>query len=214
MKVADIYRLAAPVYDRFRGVWAKGIMGRAETYLEQEILPRLVTPETRIIDLGSGTGVNLARLRRLELPFASYVGLDMTPAMLARAQAKRDGHTAAAFLQSDIWRLPFADRAFDLVISTWALSHLRPPHKVFDEVARVLVPNGTVVALFWSRPAWPMSLVAKLAERIFEMSFVDRADLEHRLGARAITQRFASGWGGSIEFQPIPMVQFSPTSEM
>ena len=205
MKVAYIYRLAAPVYDRFRSVWAKGIMGRAESYLEREILPGLVTPKTRILDLGSGTGVNLARLRRLGLPFASYVGLDMTLAMLARAQAKRDGHTAAAFFQGDIWRLPFADRAFDLVISTWALSHLRPPHTIFSEVDRVLDRKGTAVVLFWSRPAWPMSLVANWVERLFDMSFVDRIDLEHSLGERAITHRFASGWGGSIEIKPSPM---------
>jgi ubiquinone/menaquinone biosynthesis C-methylase UbiE len=202
MKVVDIYRLAAPVYDRFRSVWANGIMGRAEAYLERVILPRLMTPETRILDLGSGTGVNLARLRRLDLPFASYVGLDLTPAMLAQAQAKREGHAVAAFLQGDIWRLPFADRAFDLVISTWALSHLRPPHAIFNEVDRVLEPRGTMVALFWSRPAWPMSQVARWAERLFEMSFVDRADLERSLGERAITHRFASGWGASIEFLP------------
>ena len=202
MKVIDIYRLAAPVYDRFRGVWAKGIMGRAETYLEREILPRLMTPETRILDLGSGTGVNLARLRRLELPFARYVGLDLTPAMLAQAQAKPDRHTAAAFLQGDIWRLPFAESSFDLVISTWAFSHLWPPHQIFDEVDRVLDPKGTAVALFWSRPAWPMSLVSKLMEWLFEMRFVDRVDLERRLGEQAITRRFAAGWGASIELQP------------
>jgi ubiquinone/menaquinone biosynthesis C-methylase UbiE len=205
MKVVDIYRLVAPVYDRVRVLWAKGIMGHAESYLEREILPGLVTPETRILDLGSGTGVNLARLRRLELPFASYVGLDLTPAMLAQAQAKLNSHTAAAFLQGDVWRLPFPESSFDLVISTWALSHIWPPHTLFDEVNRVLDPKGTAVALFWSRPAWPMSLVAKLMEWLFEMKFVDRADLERSLREQAITHRFAAGWGGSIEFKPSPM---------
>ncbi|GMR09848.1 MAG: hypothetical protein BMS9Abin28_0668 [Anaerolineae bacterium] len=205
MSIVDIYTLVAPLYDGVRSAWAKGIMGRAEAYLEREVLPRLVTPETRILDLGSGTGVNLARLRRLELPFASYVGLDMTPAMLMKAQAKLDGQTAAAFLQGDIWRLPFADRSFDLVISTWALSHLWPPHKVFDEVGRVLDPKGAAFALFWSQPAWPMSQVAKWVEQPFEMRFVERADLERSLGEQAITHHFAGGWGGSIEFKPSPM---------
>ncbi len=205
MKVATIYRLAAPVYDCFRSVWAKGIMGQAEAYLEREILPHLVTPETRILDLGSGTGVNLTRLRGLELPFANYVGLDLTPAMLAQAQAKVNGRTAAAFLRGDIWRLPFPDRSFDLVISTWALSHLWPTHTIFSEVDRVLDPKGTMFALFWSRPDWPMSQVAKCAERVFEMKFVERDDLERSLGDQAITHRFAAGWGGSIEFKPNPM---------
>ncbi len=211
MRVVDVYRLAAPLYDRLRSVWAKGIMGRAEADLEREVLPRLVTPETRILDLGCGTGVNLNRLRQLGLPFASYAGLDLTPAMLTRAQAKLDGHTAAAFLHGDIWRLPFADRSFDLVISTWALSHLWPAYKVFYDVGRVLDPKGAVFALFWSRPAWPMSQVAKWVERLLEMRFVERADLERHWGDRAVTRRYAAGWGASIEFHssPIP-ARFEP----
>ncbi len=88
MRVVDVYRITAPLYDRMRWVWAKAIMGKAEADLERDVLPRLVTPDTRILDLGCGTGVNLHRLRRLGLPFASYAGLDLTPAMLTRAQAK------------------------------------------------------------------------------------------------------------------------------
>jgi len=200
VSVVDIYSIAAPVYDRVRALWAKGIMGRAEAYLERKVLPRLVTPETRILDLGSGTGVNLARLRRLELPFASYVGLDLTPAMLAQAQSKQDGHLASAFIQGDIWRLPFADDSFDLVISTWVLSHLWPAQMVFEEAARVLSTEGTLFALFWSQPAWPMSLVAKWIERPFDMRFVERAELGRSLGDRSIIRRFAAGWGASVEF--------------
>ncbi|MCH8875871.1 MAG: class I SAM-dependent methyltransferase [Chloroflexi bacterium] len=202
MNVTKVYSFWAPLYDRVRAVWARGIMGRAEAYLEREVLPLLVTPETRILDLGSGTGVNLSRLRRLKLSFASYVGLDLTPAMLAQAQTKQGGDPGTDFLQGDIWRLPFAARSFDLVISTWALSHLWPTHTIFDEIDRVLDPAGVMFALYWSRPAWPMSQIAQLVERIFDMRFVERAELEHRLGGRAVTRSFAAGWGASIEFKP------------
>ena len=88
MNVTKVYSFWAPLYDRVRAVWARGIMGRAEAYLEREVLPLLVTPETRILDLGSGTGVNLSRLRRLNLSFASYVGLYRTPALLAHAHTE------------------------------------------------------------------------------------------------------------------------------
>ena len=208
MNVTKVYSFWAPLYDRARAVWANGIMGRAEAYLERDVLPLLVTPETRILDLGSGTGVNLARLRRLKLSFANYIGLDLTPAMLAQAQTKQGGDPATAFIQGDIWRLPFAARSFDLVISTWALSHLWPTHTIFDEIDRVLDPAGAMFALFWSRPAWPMSQIAQLVERIFDMRFVERAELEHRLGERAVTRSFAAGWGASIEFNPGSMKRF------
>lgn len=205
MRVVDVYRIAAPLYDRLRWVWAKGIMGKAEADLENDVLPRLVTPETRILDLGCGTGVNLNRLRRLGLPFASYTCLDLSPAMLTRAQAKLDGQTAASVLQGDIWRLPFADQSFDLVLSTWALSHLWPAHKVFDEVGRVLDPEGAVFTLFWSRPPWPMSQLAKWIERLFDMRFVDRTVLERHWEHQAVARRYAAGWGASIEFQSSPI---------
>ena len=138
MRVVDVYRIAAPLYDRLRWVWAKGIMGNAEADLESDVLPRLVTPETRILDLGCGTGVNLNRMRRLGLTFASYTGLDLSPAMLTRAQAKLDGDTASAVLRGDIWRLPFANQSFDLVISTWAFSHIWPAYKVWMRSATCL----------------------------------------------------------------------------
>jgi ubiquinone/menaquinone biosynthesis C-methylase UbiE len=205
MRVVDVYRIAAPLYDRLRWVWAKGIMGKAEAHLERDVLPRLVTPETRILDLGCGTGVNLHRLRGLGLPFASYAGLDLTPAMLTRAQAKLDGKTAAAVIRGDIWHLPFADQSFDLVLSTWALSHLWPAHKVFDEVGRVLDPEGVVFTLFWSRPPWPMSEIAKWGERLFDMRFVDRTVLERHWGHQMVARRYAAGWGASIEFQSSPI---------
>jgi demethylmenaquinone methyltransferase/2-methoxy-6-polyprenyl-1,4-benzoquinol methylase len=141
----------------------------------------------------------------LGLPFASYAGLDLTPAMLTRAQAKLDGKTAAAVIRGDIWHLPFADQSFDLVLSTWALSHLWPAHKVFDEVGRVLDPKGAVFALFWSRPPWPMSQLAKWGERLFDMRFVERTVLERHWGHRMVARRYAAGWGASIEFQSSPI---------
>ena len=97
MNIVTAYSLLAPVYDLSRPLWAQWVMDRAEAYLEQEVLPRLLTPAMRILDLGCGTGANLARLRRLGLPFASYTGLDLTPAMLARAQARLDGQAPAGY---------------------------------------------------------------------------------------------------------------------
>ena len=205
MRVVEVYRIAAPLYDRLRWIWAKGIMGNAEADLESDVLPRLVTPETRILDLGCGTGVNLNRMRRLGLTFASYTGLDLSPAMLTRAQAKLDGDTASAVLRGDIWRLPFANQSFDLVISTWAFSHIWPAYKVFDEVSHVLDPKGVVFALFWSRPPWPMSKIAKWGERLFDMRFVEQAVLERYWGHQAVVTRYAAGWGASIEFQSSPI---------
>ncbi len=197
MGVVSAYSLLSPVYDLSRPLWARWIMGRAEAYLEQEILPGVLTPETRILDLGSGTGVNLARLRRLGLPFASYTGLELTPAMLARAQAKLDGHTPAAYCRGDARSLPFRDETFDVVLSTWMLSHLPSPRSVLDEARRVLKRCGTLVFLFWSRPPSPMSLVAGILSPLLLVRFVEWEDLQY-LEEQAAIRRFARGWGTSV----------------
>lgn len=199
MNSSGVYTLVAPVYDRLRPLWARRVMGRAESYIEQDVLPALLTPETRLLDLGCGTGVNLARLRRLGLPFASYTGLDLTPAMLARAPAKLDDSTGGSFCRGDVRHLPFADRVFDVVISTWMLSHIWPPRLVFDEARRVLTRRGTLVFLFWARPPFPMGLLAGSVAPFFLMHFVERKDLQC-LGDTAVTRRFAGGWGGSVIF--------------
>lgn len=198
VNVVLAYTLFAPIYELSRPLWANWIMSQAEGYLEQEVLPRLLTAETLILDLGCGTGTNLARLRRLGLPFASYTGLDLTPAMLARAQAKLNGQTPAAYCRGDMRRLPFADQSFDLVLSTWALSHVPAPRPVFDEALRVLKSEGAFIALFWSRPAYPTGVVGRLLAPLLLMRFVELADLRRFLGKRAVIRRFASGWGASV----------------
>ncbi len=198
MNIATAYSWLAPLYDRSRPLWAKWVMGQAEAYLEQEALPRCLTPETHILDMGCGTGINLERLQRLKLPFTGYTGLDLTPAMLARAQTKLDGRHPAGYCRGDMLHLPFPDQCFELVLSTWALSHLSPPQPMLAEARRVLKKDGVLIVLFWSRPSYLMGIVARLLEPLFLVRFVEVAKLRPSLGDRALIRQFASGWGTSV----------------
>jgi len=202
-RIIFAYTFLAKVYDSLRPAWAKLVMGRAESYLENTILPRILTSKTRILDLGSGTGVNLDRLRRLGLPFASYTGLDLTPAMLLQAQGKRDVQKRSAYSRGDMRYLPFANQSFDLVLSTWALSHISPAQQVLSEADRVLKKDGVLVFLFWSLPPRPMSLVASVLEPLLLLRFVNLADLQAGIGKRALIRRFAGGWGASVVIPPV-----------
>jgi hypothetical protein len=49
------------------------------------------------------------------------------------------------------YRLPFQDQTFDLVICTVSVEYLTQPFRVFEEVARVLIPGGIFVAAFSNR---------------------------------------------------------------
>lgn len=179
-------------------------MGQAEAYLEQEVLPCWLTPETRILDMGCGTGINLGRLRRLGLPFASYTGLDLTPAMLARAQTKVDGGSPAAFCRGDMRHLPFPDQCFDMVLSTWVLSHLSPLQPIFAEAHRVLKKDGILIVLFWSRPPYPLGAVARLLGPLFLVRFVDLAALRPHLKEPVLIRQFAGGWGTFVVYPSGP----------
>jgi SAM-dependent methyltransferase len=91
----------------------------------------------RVLDLACGPGIVL---RALVETGAIAVGIDVTPAMLREARG-----TGALLVAGDAASLPFADGAFDLVVSRNATHHLRDPGRVFRECARVLRPGGRLV---------------------------------------------------------------------
>jgi ubiquinone/menaquinone biosynthesis C-methylase UbiE len=106
----------------------------------------------RILDAGVGTGRNF--------PFypasSEVVGIDLSPAMLARA--KRRKHTAAApveLRQMDVTRLEFADGYFDAAVATFLFCTLPDDLQVaaMRELARVVKPGGIVRCLEYTRPS-------------------------------------------------------------
>jgi SAM-dependent methyltransferase len=83
--------------------------------------------------------------------FARHVrqaaGLDATEAMLeeARKLADRESVGNVAWHHGDVYALPFADDAFDIVTSRFAFHHLQEPARAFAEMVRVARPGGRVV---------------------------------------------------------------------
>ena len=72
------------------------------------------------------------------------IGIDMTPAMIERAQANAEsgGYTNVEFLLSTIDKLPLPDASVDCVISNCVLDLAPDKPAVFREIARVLRPGG------------------------------------------------------------------------
>jgi len=102
-----------------------------------------------VLDVPCGAG----RLAGVLATHGRYVGLDLSPAMLA--EARRAG-ASDALLRGEIERLPFADESFDAVVACRLLHHLRAPERV-TAVLRELcrVSRGLVVASFWDGAALP-----------------------------------------------------------
>jgi ubiquinone/menaquinone biosynthesis C-methylase UbiE len=104
----------------------------------------------RILEVGCGPGLLSARLassHELEV-----TGLDLDPAMieLARANALVSSGGSGrrpTFVVGDVAALPFDDRSFDIVVSTFSLHHWSDRAAGLNEIARVLAPGGR--ALIW-----------------------------------------------------------------
>ena len=75
------------------------------------------------------------------------VGLDATAAMLQQARdlAAKHAVTNAEWHRGDVYRLPFARAAFDIVSCRFAFHHLEDPARAFAEMARVCRDGGRIV---------------------------------------------------------------------
>ena len=107
----------------------------------------------RLLDAGVGTGRNIA----VYPPGADVTGIDLSPAMLARAQRRRDATAAASvsLQQMDVTRMTFSDGTFDAAVATFLFCVLPDELQVpaLRELARVVKPGGPIRLLEYVRPS-------------------------------------------------------------
>jgi arsenite methyltransferase len=106
-------------------------------------LGRLAAGE-RVLDLGSGAGTDSLVAAQMVGEQGRVTGIDMTPAMLAkaRAAAAEMGASNVEFVESEAERLPFPDGSFDVVVSNGVIDLIPDKDAVFSELFRVLTPSG------------------------------------------------------------------------
>jgi len=152
--VQKLYRVVGGRWwDPFRAQWELFWARNAVRDLDS-LLRRYVTPEARILDVGCGSGANLARLRRLGLAFGSYTGVDFSPSMLALARKRFGDPPGVTFRQGDATALEDTGERYDVIVAKWLLDHLSEPAAFVNGVQRFLEPNGHLLLLFYSRPRW------------------------------------------------------------
>jgi ubiquinone/menaquinone biosynthesis C-methylase UbiE len=106
----------------------------------------------RILDAGVGTGRNF--------PFypagSEVVGIDLSPAMLARAQRRLSAAaTRVELREMDVTRLEFADHSFEAAVATFLFCTLPDELQVaaLRELRRVVKPGGIIRCLEYTRPS-------------------------------------------------------------
>ena len=100
----------------------------------------------RVLDLGSGGGIDVLLSARRVGPSGRVFGLDMTDEMLALAQrnAAEAGVDNVEFLKGYIEAVPLPAASVDVVISNCVINLAADKQRVFAEIARVLRPGGRV----------------------------------------------------------------------
>jgi ubiquinone/menaquinone biosynthesis C-methylase UbiE len=118
----------------------------------------------RVLDAGVGTGRNI----QFYPPEAEVVGVDVSPAMLARAERRRLSlGVEVELLQMDVTYLEFEDQSFDAAVATFLFCVLPDDLQVaaLREIGRVVKSGGTIRLLEYVRPRGAMrSAVARLWE--------------------------------------------------
>jgi ubiquinone/menaquinone biosynthesis C-methylase UbiE len=143
----DRYQRIAPFYDLLDFPFEYGRY--------RKIRPMLFTGlSDLILNAGVGTGRNFPFYPRK----SKIVGIDLSPAMLARATRRRPSAVAEVELrQMDVIHLEFPDRFFDAAVATFLFCVLPDNLQVnaLKEMGRVVKPGGSIRLLEYTRPrAW------------------------------------------------------------
>jgi len=103
-------------------------------------------PGDRVLDLGSGGGIDVLLSAKRVGPTGRAFGLDMTDEMLSLAQrnATEAGASNVEFLKGHIEAIPLPADSVDVVISNCVVNLAADKPAVFREVARVLRPGGRI----------------------------------------------------------------------
>ncbi|MEU6329468.1 class I SAM-dependent methyltransferase [Streptomyces sp. NPDC047049] len=102
---------------------------------EQLSLP----PGGRVLDLGCGSGGNLAHLATLGM---RAVGVDVSPAQLAKARARWPGAGDMKLYQGDALDFLFPAEPFDAIYSVFGAAYFTDPAVMLPAVIAALQPGG------------------------------------------------------------------------
>lgn len=148
--VRQLFQTIADRYDLITRLLSWG----RDRHWKARLLDRVgVWKGARVLDLACGTG---------DLVFgavergAEATGLDITPRMVALAQAKPTLHpTKMTWVVGDMTALPVRSASYDLVTTGYGLRNVPDLPRALAEIHRVLKPGGFMGSLDFNRPEAP-----------------------------------------------------------
>jgi ubiquinone/menaquinone biosynthesis C-methylase UbiE len=152
-----VWQKAASRYDRGMEPLERGVLAGSREWIGERA-------HGRVLEVAVGTGRSL----EFYAPDVELTGVDLSPAMLRRARRRaRELELSPTFKVADAEQLPFDDATFDTVVCALGLCSIPRPEVAVREMARVLVPGGTLLLLDHVGSSWPpVWLVQWLLERV------------------------------------------------
>ena len=129
-------------WDRNAGRYNRFMRKDRVAYDEMYELIRPVVKAKTVLELATGTGLIAKNIVNAA---AHIEATDASPEMIA--EAKRDNRSAKLlFSVQDMFRLPYVEESFDVVIVSNALHIVPQPEKALVEIQRVLKEDGVLIA--------------------------------------------------------------------
>lgn len=129
-------------WDKNAGRYDRFMRKDRAAYEEMYALIRPVVKGKTVLELATGTGLIAKNIVNAA---AHIEATDASVEMIA--EAKRDNQSAKLYFSvQDMFRLPYADESFEVVIVSNALHIVPQPEKALAEIHRVLKDDGVLIA--------------------------------------------------------------------
>jgi SAM-dependent methyltransferase len=185
-----------------------------------------LNPGEKVLDLGSGGGIDVLLSARRVGPTGYAYGLDMTDEMLALAEEnkRKAGAENVEFLKGIIEDIPLPDNTVDVVISNCVINLSADKRAVLKEAFRVLRPGGRFAVSDivttgdppeWvksSMEAWTGCIAGALREDVYldllrEVGFEDAGiEVTRRFGAEDVPSEIGDSVSATVTEQDIQAV--------
>jgi ubiquinone/menaquinone biosynthesis C-methylase UbiE len=149
------YNAFSRFYDRFVALHSSDAQGAAREYLSN-MVP--ASEGDRILDMCTGTGSLLLRLRKRLEGGGLVVGVDFSRGMLHVNQKKTETYENICLVEADVASLPFPAQSFDAITCYHAFYELKgeSQERSLQEILRVLKPGKVFLMMEHDLPEKPL----------------------------------------------------------
>lgn len=158
----------AAIKSRQQGAWSSGdyaVIGTTLQIVGEDLCEALdVRGGWRVLDVAAGNGnVSLAAARRS----CDVIATDYVPELLERARkrAEADG-LPLEYQTADAENLPFPDKSFDAVVSTFGVMFTPDQDRAASELLRVCKPGGKIGLANWTPGSFVGQIFATIGKHV------------------------------------------------